>query len=519
MSFSTILPLNPQETQLPGGHALSQHKPARWPEWCALSFYCAIVASAIPWHEPWADEAQAWQMARTLSLPALFTTYIRYEGSPGLWHFILWLLVHAHVGYTALHWICAGIAVASTSLLIFRSPFPRYLKLALPFTYFLVFQYAVIARSYVLVPPLLFMVALWWKKRPLTVAVLLGLLANVSLHAAVLSGGFALVWLADDLRSGPFRDAPRRTGLVRFTLILAAFYSFAIWTAWPARDCAFQAKTMSFTAGALDSIVWGICQPWILSIPFWIAIALCLHDRRSLRYVTPILLFAVFSGAVHVNWWHAGLLVPAVICILWITWPQPGSVASRSELIGRGALVVLIAVQFLWTGYALAFDHTHDYSPDRAAAEFLAPYVQNRTPIAVTFLGKPPEDHDFWAVGIQPYFDRNIYANQSEAFWWWSRSNAAEQRFHALLRSHPPIVVAEMLAQYYGQPVDQSNPKIRLLTASGYTLTNLFCGVQPQRLAPGPANCHLIFRYAGAAPTAPGPQTAPPGGQVPTASR
>jgi hypothetical protein len=169
---------------------------SRWPEWTTLCLYAAVVAFAIPYHEPWADEAQAWQLARSLSLPALFKTYIRYEASPGLWHFLLWVLIHAHVNYTGLHWICGRIAVGATALLVFKSPFPRYLKLILPFTYFLIFQYVVVARSYVLVPIFLYLIAIWWKKNLLVLALLLGLLGNVALHAAVISGDSpsSIVW-------------------------------------------------------------------------------------------------------------------------------------------------------------------------------------------------------------------------------------------------------------------------------------------------------------------------------------
>ena len=120
--------------------AVSHGVRIRWPEWTILSLYAVLVAFAIPYHEPWADEAQAWQLARSLSLPALFQTYIRYEGSPGLWYFLLWPLIRLHVSYTALHWICGTIAVGATALLVFKSPFPRYLKLVLPFTYFLLFR-------------------------------------------------------------------------------------------------------------------------------------------------------------------------------------------------------------------------------------------------------------------------------------------------------------------------------------------------------------------------------------------
>jgi len=113
-----VLNNRPQEAGLGTTHS-------RWPEWTTLAAYAALVAFAIPFHEPWADEAQAWQLARTLSLADLFKTFIRYEASPGLWHFLLWILIKAHVSYTGLHWICGAIAVASTSLLIFRSPLPR----------------------------------------------------------------------------------------------------------------------------------------------------------------------------------------------------------------------------------------------------------------------------------------------------------------------------------------------------------------------------------------------------------
>ena len=491
---------NPQQPADSGTDGSRNGTRSNWPEWCVLSAYATLVACAIPYHEPWADEAQSWELARTLPLGILFKTYVRYEASPGLWHFLLWILSQAHVSYAGLHWICGAIAVASSYLLVFKSPLPRYLRLTLPFTYFLVFQYAVVARSYVLVPPILFMIAMGWKKRPLLVAVMLGLLANTSLHAAVISGGLAIVFGVVQITNGSREDPQRVRRLLLSATIVLGFYAFAIWTAWPPPDFLhtisnFRSESPSFAVAVIQSMVWGICEPWPLAIPFWIAIALWFYARRSLIYLLPVLLFAVFSGAVHIYWWHAGLLVPLVACLLWITWPVPGIPASRYESIGRGALLFLIGVQLLWSGYALVFDHYRAYSPDLAAARFLKPYVESGGQIAVTFLGKPPEDHDFWAVGIQPYFDHNIYMNQPDSFWWWSEKNQTEARFLALLPSHPHMVLAEMLAQYDGQPVDINNAKIKLIVNSGYRLTNVFCGVQPQRLAPGPANCHLIFQY------------------------
>ena len=94
----------------------------------------------------------------------------------------------------------AAIAFLGVSVLVTTSPFPRFIKLLLPFTFYLAFQYAVVARSYVWVPLLLFLCAYFWPERlqrPLPIVLCLGLLANVALHAAVISGGLAVVYLID----------------------------------------------------------------------------------------------------------------------------------------------------------------------------------------------------------------------------------------------------------------------------------------------------------------------------------
>jgi hypothetical protein len=496
--------------RIPTLDGLRRELRSRWPEWTTVSVFAAVVAFAIPYHEPWADEAQAWQLARTLSIRALFQTYIRYEGTPGLWHFLLWILNRAYVSYTGLHWICGAIAVVSTSFLVLNSPFPRYLKLALPFTFFLLFQYAVVARSYVLVPLMLFTIASWWKKRPLVVAVLLGLLANCAIHAAVISGGLAIVWLVEQLRAGSAKDPTRRRKLLLCASIILSFYAFALWTAWPPSDLTYitivRGYTPPFLLSTLVPLVMPICQPLILSIPFWIAIILVFSARRSSFYLLPVLFFTVFSGVICGGFWHWGLIVPLLICLLWITWPSPGSCVSWYEIAGRAALIYMVGVQILWSAYAIHFDHYNAYSPDLAAAQFLKPLVEDGAAIAATYLDESPS-HVAGAFGILPYFDRNIYINQPYPFYWWSNKNPSDDLFNALLPSHPSIVLAEMQQAQPGQAIDLSGPRAELLMKSGYRLTNVFCGTLPFRMHTSFTNCHIIFQYAGIAPGGIAPPT------------
>ena len=482
---------------------------SRWPEWTALTLFAVVVAVAIPYHEPWGDEAQAWQWARNLSLHDLFQTYIRYEATPGLWHFLLWILCRLHVSYAGMHWICGGIAIASTSLLILRSPFPRYLKLTLPFTFFLLFQYAVVARGYVLVPLLLFIIADTWKKHPLVVAVTLGLLANCALHAAVISGGLAMVWLVEQFRAGCLRDSLRRRNLLFYALIVLALYAFALWTAWPPSDLAGhisfdRSLRPSFAVSSLAAILMPICQPTILAFPFWIVIVPVFVVRRSLLYLLPVLFFALFSGAVFCVFWHWGLLVPLLIALLWMTWPSQKTGLAPAEIVGRVAILYMACSQILWSGYAICFDHSNAYAPNLAAAQFLMPHVKAGETIAVTYLDESAGSHSanniYNATGILPYFDHSIYINQRDPFYLWSDKNPSESLFHALLPSHPSIVLVEASKKDADLPIDLTGEKARLLMNSGYRFTNEFCGSVPFHTQLMLTNCHMIFQYEGHVP-------------------
>ena len=311
----------------------------------------------------------------------------------------------------------------------------------------------------------------------------------------MISGGLAIVYCIVQIREGTIKQPKYRHELLWSAAIVLIFYAFAIWTAWPPHDLTFSPyKSRSFITWAIISIVWAICKPWVLSIPFWIAIAVCLHARRGLFYLLAVLFFSIFSGVVHSNFWHSGLLVPLLICLLWITWPGPVYEIPRNERIMRWALIFLVGVQIVWSAYAINYDHYHAYAPSQAAAKFLKPLVRQGATVAVTSINGNI-GNNFEAVEILPYFDHNIYVNQPDAFWWWSTSNPTEHLFDVALRSNPRIVIVETTRDHPDDPIDLNYPRIKLLTRNGYRFTNVFCGAMPE---PGlvlvAGACHLIFQ-------------------------
>ncbi|HTW77975.1 MAG TPA: hypothetical protein VME23_00395 [Terracidiphilus sp.] len=470
-----------------------------WPEWCALALYAALVACAIPYHEPWADEAQTWQLAHSLPLLSLFKTYIRYEVSPGLWPLLLWILIRLHITYAGLHWICGLIAAAGAALLLFKSPFPRWLKLPLPFTCFLLFQYAVVARNYVLAPPLMFLAAILWKKSPLRLALVLGLLANVALHTTMIASVLVLIYLIEQVRSAGVKTLLGQCKFVGAVAVFLAFLAFALYTAWPPHDLAFapDRSLPTFLPRFLTALFWPVCYPQLLSLSFWVVIAVLFYARRNLLFLFPILLYALFCGVVYLVWWHAGLIAVLLIGMLWITWPPAAQPIQSGERYGRIAFAVMIAFQIGWSGYALYYDHYFAFAPDPATAAYLRPFVNEGAPIAVTYLKdyRAGSSQAFLSVGPEPFFDHNIYANTPYPFWWWSKKDRSDADFNALLPTHPRFVlVVSIKPGTIAQP-DLDHPIYRTLANQGYQYRNTFCGSQPMGPQLGLTVCHVIYEY------------------------
>ena len=71
----------------------------KWPEIFVLLVYAAAHLGMALVHEPFFDEAEAWQIARSASLRTLLLETTHYEGHPPLWHLILMPLAKAGAPY------------------------------------------------------------------------------------------------------------------------------------------------------------------------------------------------------------------------------------------------------------------------------------------------------------------------------------------------------------------------------------------------------------------------------------
>ncbi|MEA2095913.1 MAG: hypothetical protein U9P73_04370 [Candidatus Cloacimonadota bacterium] len=160
-------------------------------------FYSIISYSWIWLHEPWRDEAQAWLIVRDLNFGEILKQLV-WEGTPGLWHLLLNPLAKLGLPYYSefiLHW---SIVVVAIALLLFRSPFNKWIKISIIFSYYFFYEYVIIARNYSLTMLLLFALASLYNKRfklPILYSLLILFLFNTNVHSFLAAGALLIIYI------------------------------------------------------------------------------------------------------------------------------------------------------------------------------------------------------------------------------------------------------------------------------------------------------------------------------------
>jgi len=158
----------------------------------------AIVNSVRLFHHAmWRDELQAFMIATASSTPFDLFTNLKYEGHPGLWHLLLWLITRFTSDPVAMQAAHLLIALGIWVLIWRVSPFRAFEKLLILLSYYLFWEYFIVSRNYALGVLLgLGFVALvvFRPKQWLWPWVLLGLLANTSVFGTIWSLALAALF-------------------------------------------------------------------------------------------------------------------------------------------------------------------------------------------------------------------------------------------------------------------------------------------------------------------------------------
>ena len=534
-----------------------------------LAVYAGVLAWTIHFYQPFVDEAQAWLIARDSSLPEILIRRLHYEGHPALWPMILWVAARLHLPYDGINWMGGAFALVGIYILLRFSPFPRIFRWLLPFTFFLQYQYAAIARPYVLFTGLLFTLCILFilrKPRPLLFGLVAGLLANISLHSAILAGMFSLLYVYELCRlrrQSPGRVAARRVAagaglfvlfllcagavavpapdatvsfrpnetvvkpnaLLPNTLLMRLIPEERLPSSAPPLDAPLNPDYSSAITGqypaivvfAVKTIILGISAAFypiaksnLLALCFIACLWLWLRSRGCARLILPFVVSCLLSVQVFVFDHHTGMFLLSLVAAVWIALnietddQMPHRRLPWIEPAFCVVALVVVALQIGWSIHCIRGVTFGSSDPGKETAAFLKSNCA----------GKRIAGFGFESISTEAYAQQKLFSNQPHAFWVWGVNVLPDRRRTEALAQHPDVVVAAEVITgeevFFNQwmkldPLGRRThlPMIEFWQHNGYRITHRFCGDQFRRGGVSYTFCEVILELDSAVTDAP----------------
>lgn len=421
-------------------------------------------------HEPWFDEAVAWQIARCASVSDILFEIPHYEGHPPLWHLILLPFAKLGAPYelslSIANLIFTGSAVG---LIIWKSPFPRIVRLLLPFTYFFFYQYGVISRPYCLMMLAFVLLAMAYHNRneqPWKYTLCLVFLCLTSAYGIVMAGGLAIAWVLEIWNLRKIKDfiasclKDKRiyclAGLLAFALLLIALImphedtyalnpveegdirnGFGIRLVYMLMSSISDVlitdtySDYSFLKTTYMSYSALICSCFIGAMILYVIACYGKRKKTALLFFIPYILFGIFSSIVYVCLHHIGIVLLLFVFWLWASIQVPDSntdtapfIQDNRELIHHLLVFVATAsmlMSLIWNITACIQDIYKDYAVGRNISKFIAEnnlddynimaewdvkYAQSTSEILAM-----DTQHCVYTDSLSPYFEHNIFYN------------------------------------------------------------------------------------------------------------
>ena len=451
------------ESVMSGSQKLITEKNRKCVYSCELLMYCALHLFMTIFHEPWYDEAEAWQIAHCASVKDILFTIPHYEGHPPLWHLILAIPAKLNLPYElSLSLISLLFSALAVALFLKYAPFPEWVKVFVPFTYFAFYQYSVIARPYCMMMLAFVLMAITWQGRntkPIEFVLSMAFLCLTSSYGIIIAGGISLVWLFEIIKEDGTKFLKgRRTHTLIGLLILAVLlmaevmpYPDTSATAGKAvgdevvklplkllyvflmmiPDTTLTRVLQSDTTGIEMSNIYMGEVPFacLFGILLWVIIVYQGSTKRTLAwFILPYTLFALFGALVYFGGHHIGIALLFFVFWSWITANSEYDHKSESNQTAEGIMRHIIPfvtglsllISCFWSLSSFILDVRYDYYPSRSSAEFIKENDLQKYNIMTSWREDKDEDGEITltdtnsiggAVAIFPYFEHNIIYN------------------------------------------------------------------------------------------------------------
>ena len=438
-----------------------------------------VMAFGLAHHEPWRDEADSWVIARDITMNDAWN-YFRDSGHPPLWYAVLFPFARLGLPSETLQVIQWCIIASMSWLLLFRSPFPLWLKLGFLFSLPLTYQYGVVTRGYGLMSALLFAAATFYPQRlvrPWLYAAILMALLFIEVHVLGIVAALCLLLLWDLWCNNK-----------RLSVIIAIFFTACglLWlaTMWQYDNANGFVSTRLNNPRNITAAIKNAFFPFeyyrhTYDLPRYIGRYIYTYHHHMTGFNAALLIVIIsmmwrshaqFVFLCGIAWLyyvfryhyysahHAPILFVFTIVALWLFNYNPRSQQVNStRKIVYGILGALSLWMVVMTVQLLKHDKTHTYSGAKDMAQFIQhkPEYHNLT---IAYAGCHPivslsyylPGRTFWQIGnraFKTYVDWGNSYNRCET------SPGAAFRYMRSYRFSEPVLVAShySLDRYIGR--------------------------------------------------------------------
>ncbi len=371
--------------------------------------YAIITLFLVLHHEIWADEAQVWLLSKNLSVFGLFEHLVQ-EGHPSFFYLLMMPFAKTGCSVFIMQIFCWLCACAAVFILLQFSPFSRFEKTSIILSSGFLYFFPVIARSYSMIPLLIFIAAILYKKQkeyPVFYAIILALIANTHIIMFMFSATLGGYFIYDNLIKEKQKN---KKNIISAALVLLGLFAVILQLAATpfGKSCAIKYDLHNFVQNILSTFTqffgfsFGASSAAMLMLLGGIFLTLLVYiflkDKKLFSVALSGILFQLFiyitSYSLHI---YGTKSFCALLIILFCFWQ-----------IEQGKYIkIILSIFFLMsTLYGLSFalsDVFNNYSSGKETAE----YIRKNLPEDAVFIPIPEP----YALSVMLYLpDRKFWS-------------------------------------------------------------------------------------------------------------
>lgn len=332
-------------------------------------------------HEIWADEAQAWEIAKNLSIPEIFMQ-MKYETHPCLWHLILTIPAKLGLPVISMNIISFLITSIAVYIILFRSNLNILIKILIIFNPVFIYYLSAISRNYCLVLLFISFWAILYDKREektISYIIIIALLAQTHLIISGFVGISAIIFLLELLKKKKYKLASISFLILSLSFIILILQIFPISNSIMISDKITINKLLDMASEVAVFFINGLDKYQslivLLAVLFLSTIITFLNSKKK----GIILLISVLSiYIIHLFWPFA---LPERVSIIFVIIIF---LNLDNNHIHYNLFIAILSIVISYSNFGrIHFDFSKDYSDSKHFATFINKNIEDNSLIAI----------------------------------------------------------------------------------------------------------------------------------------